>query len=95
MGEGKAQARGSTCLRHFQDVRPPYRKNKWVHRMREVIPESTMVGRETHHEEVRMKAWFGLASTGWIKHLDNLMLGSLLLAYLNTVKFGKTFPGVI
>lgn len=55
MGEEKAQDRGSTYLRNSQDVRPPYRKNEWVHRLSQGVPDSLMVGRETSHEEVRMK----------------------------------------
>jgi hypothetical protein len=50
-----------------------------------------MAGRKTNHEEVRMKT--AQPDLGWIKLLENLMLGGLLPSYLNIIEFGGKFPG--
>ena len=60
----------------------------------EGIPAGATVGRKINLKEVKMETQLSLRLPCWMKLLESLMPGSLLLAYLITVIFGAKFPGV-
>lgn len=58
------------------------------------VPAGVMSSRETIVQEVQMETQFSPTQSEWIKLLESLMPGGLLLAYLNIVQHGEKFPGV-
>lgn len=58
----------------------------------EGVPADITADRETNPQGVIMQLHqFNLTYSNQIKFLESLMLGDLLLAYLNTIEFEKNF----